>query len=97
METDFLDSNVAKEVLTILLYSDEKIGNSIPREIYSNLTELAADSTLDIKFDKDKNLIEQNISSDALDMFSLLYYLYATDADEQKEILSSWIMNDENA
>ena len=96
MNEELLNKDIAKEVLTIILYSDNYIQNRIPEDIIKKLTNLSADSELDIHLDKNKKLQEQNISSDALDMFALLYYSYVADENEQDEILSSWYMNDKN-
>ena len=94
MNIEVLDKDVAKEVLMILLYSNENISDSIPDEIYKNLTDLAADSDIDVIFEKNKNLLNQNISSKALDVFSFLYYTYVSSEEEQKEILRNWVLND---
>ena len=96
MNEELLNKDIAKEVLMIILYSDNYIQNRIPEDIVKRLTNLSADSELDVHFDKNKKLKEQNISSDALDMFAFLYYSYVADENEQEEILSSWYMNDKN-
>jgi len=94
MEEKILSNDVAKEVFTIILYSDEYIQNKIPEDVLKKIANLAADSNLEIHLDKTKKLQDQNLSSDALDTFSLLYYLYVADGDERNEILSNWTIND---
>lgn len=96
MNIGTLDSNVAKEVLTILLYSDKNIQEAIPDNIYKELTDKAADSSLDIKLYNDKKLNEQDLSNDALDMFALLYYTYVAKEEDKFEIVKNWRLNDIN-
>lgn len=96
MNVEALDSNVAKEVLTILMFSDKYIQDCVPDSTYYKLSSVAADSDKEVILYKDRKLKEQNVSSDALDVYSLIYYLYVATGDEKDEILSSWKMNESN-
>ena len=60
------------------------------------LTNLAADSTMDVFIDINKSLMEQDLSDGALDTFSILYYLYVSDDKTKEELLTSWSYNDNN-
>ncbi len=95
MDEIILDKDVAKEVFTIILYSGKSIQNNIPENIIKRITDLAADSTLEVHLDKNKSLQEQNISKDALDVFSLLCYLYVANEEEKNIIYSTWLNNTE--
>ena len=94
MEIEALNNDVAKEVLTIILYCDRNIQSKIPSEIIKSLTDLAADSNLEIHLDKNMPLQNQKVSVDALDFFSLLYYTYVADGNEASELLANWAHND---
>ena len=94
MDYTILNNDIAKEVLTIIYYSDKEIQDNIPDDILKKLTILAADSNKDVYIEKDKNLNEQNLSEESLDYFSALYYLYVANSEEKDKILSSWIAND---
>ena len=96
MNEEQLDKDVAKEVLTLLLYSSKNIQDKIPEDFIRRLTDKAADSDIEIHLDKDKNLKDQDISSNALDTFSLLYYLYVADDEEKDDILYNWKKNDKD-
>ncbi|MBR4262936.1 MAG: hypothetical protein IKQ35_06200 [Bacilli bacterium] len=94
MDEELLDKDVAKEVLMILLHSGNYIQDKMPADFLKNLTDLAADSNLEVHLDKNKSLKDQNLSNDALDTFALLYYLYVANDSERDEILSHWVIND---
>lgn len=94
MENKVLNSDIAKEVLTIIYYSDKEVQDNIPEEVLNKLTVLAADSTKEVLIKKNKKLNEQDLSEDSLDFFSALYYLYVANSEEKDKILSSWIAND---
>ena len=96
MNEILLDSDLAKEVLTIILYSENNIQSKIPADFMKKLTSKASKSTLEIHLDKNKSLDKQNLSNDALDTFALIYYLYVAQNEERNEIFSHWVMNDEN-
>jgi len=96
MNEEHLSSDVLKEVLTIILYSDSSIQNKIPTEIIQKITNLAKESEKEIHLDKNKSLEDQGLSPISLDMFALLYYLYVAQTDEKDKILSSWVSNDKN-
>jgi len=94
MKEEILNNDIAKEVLTIILNCATYIQEQIPEEFLKKLTDLAADSYLEVHLDKNKSLQEQNLSSDALDTFALLYYMYVSKDDEKKEIVYNWLIND---
>lgn len=95
MNLDQIQDNIAHEVLMLLLHSDEEVQNKIPNDIVDKLTKLATSSSKDINFNN-KNVIDEEISKEALDIFSLLYYYYVADDNVRKEILSAWKNNEEN-
>ncbi len=94
MKEDLLNSRIAKEVLTIIIFSDNKIQDKIPDNIIKNLITLSYDCDEEIHLNKNKKLSDQNLSEDALDIFSLIYYLYVSNEIEKQEIISNWVMND---
>lgn len=94
MDYTIINNDIAKEVLTIIYYSDKEIQDNIPDDVLKKLTILAADSNKDVYIEKDKSLNEQNLSKESLDYFSALYYLYVANSEEKDKILSSWIAND---
>lgn len=95
MNEMLLNKDVAKEVLTIILYSDTYVQEKIPEDFMKKLTDLAAESDLEVHIVRNKSLKEQRLSSEALDMFALLYYLYVAEIEEKDQILSQWAINDQ--
>jgi hypothetical protein len=93
MNLDQIQDNIAQEVLMLLLHSDEEVQNKIPTDVVDKLTQLAASSNKDIDF-KNKNVIDDEISKEALDIYSLLYYCYVADDNLKKELISNWKNND---
>jgi len=91
---EHLNSDTAKEVLTVLSYYNEELLNNLPDEIIKELTSLAADSDKDYFIKKDKKLIEQNLSEDCKDLLAILFYNYQTDDKEKEELLNKWIENE---
>lgn len=94
MNQELLSADVAKEVLIILLNCGSYIEEKIPEDFLKKLIDLAADSNIDVHLDKNKNLQEQNLSSEALDTFALLYYIYVAKDKEKDEMLHNWATND---
>lgn len=93
MNLELLSNEVAKEVFTIILNCDTYIQERIPEDFLKKLTDLAADSNLEVHLEKNKSLKEQNLSSESLDTFALLYYIYVAKDKEKDEILYKWIIN----
>ena len=91
---EHLNSDTAKEVLTVLSYYNEELLNNLPDEIIKELTSLAADSDKDYFIKKDKKLIEQNLSEDCKDLLAIIFYNYQTDDKEKEELLNKWIENE---
>lgn len=89
-----IDNNVAKELLTVISYCDNNFINSIPDSILQNLNNLAADSTKNFYIDKNKTLIEQNISDECKDLLSIIYYMYVSNESFKNEILDIWLRNE---
>lgn len=91
---EHLNSDTAKEVLTVLSYYNEELLKNLPDEIIKELTSLAADSDKDYFIKKDKKLIEQNLSEDCKDLLAIIFYNYQTDDKEKEELLNKWIENE---
>ena len=91
---ELADSNVANEVLNIIMFCDNEIQDKIPQDIIEKLTDLAGDSDIEVNLDKDKLLKDQNVSQDSIDLFSYLYYKYVADEEEKKEIITNWVINE---
>ena len=91
---EHLNSDTAKEVLTVLSYYNEELLKNLPDEIMKELTSLAADSDKDYFIKKDKKLIEQNLSEDCKDLLAIIFYNYQTDDKEKEELLNKWIENE---
>lgn len=89
-----INADTAKELLTIISYCDNEFIDSIPDYVLQNLNNLASTSTKDFYIDKNKSLIEQNISEDCKDLLSIIYFTYMTDLSSKNEILNIWIQNE---
>lgn len=94
MNTKEIDKDIAKEILTIILYTSREIQDKIPEKVIKELTNLAADSKKEIYLEKNKIIYEQPISKEALDYFSVIYCLYVADIKEKDDIINKWIKNE---
>ena len=87
-------SDISKETLTFLAFFDNKIIEKIPSRVITKLCEEAADSNADFYIDTNKSFAEQQISEEAKDLISLIYYDYIAEKDEKEEILKQWNLNE---
>lgn len=87
-------NDVCKEVLTILGFFNKDIIEKIPSNMLKELNELAADSKLNYYIDKEKDLIDQDISEKGKDLIALLYYSYIANENEKNELLKIWNDNE---
>ena len=94
MENILEMNNVCKETLIILSFFDEELLDKIPTKIFKKLNEFAADSKCEFYIDKNKDLLEQNISEKSKDLISLLYYSYIANEEEKKELSNIWNENE---
>ncbi len=92
MEEEF-DSDLAKELLTVLAYCEESFQEKISDELVSQLITLAADSTKEFYIEEDKNLKDQNLSEECKDILSMLYY-QCISKEEQEKLLRYWLKKD---
>ncbi len=90
---EYLNSNLAKELLTFLPYFEEDFINNISSDLLEKLVILAADSDKDFFIQKNKKLSEQNISEECKDFIALLYYQNSEDKIKN-ELLENWLNND---
>ena len=91
-----IDNDTAKELLIVLSFCDENFIENIPSYVIQNLNVLAANSQKEIYIEKNKSLLEQNISSVCKEFLSILYFVYMTDSNYKDEILNTWLTNDIN-
>ena len=89
-----IDNDTAKEILIVLSFCDDKFIESIPDYVIQNLNLLAGDSQKEFHIDKNKTLLEQNISTECKDYLSILFFIYMTDSTYKDEILNIWLNND---
>lgn len=85
-----------KEVLIVLSNMSDEIIEKIPDQVFDELNNLAADSKKDFYIDTSKDIDEQNISREAQNLISLIYYNYIADENEKKEIYNNWKENEKN-
>lgn len=92
-ENDY-SCDVAKEFLTIISYCEDSFIKNIPDEIIVHLKNLAGDSMVNYYIDKNKTLMEQQMSSECKDLLTTLYYLYMTTPKSKEIVISNLIMNE---
>lgn len=85
---------ISKEVLTILSYCDEDIINKVPNSLIKELVNYAGGSKVECFLLPEKKLEEQNISKEAKDLISLIYYSYIANQEEKREIEKIWYKNE---
>lgn len=87
-------NDVCKEVLTILGFFNIDVIEKIPSKILQKINELAADSELNYYIDREKDLIDQDISEKGKDLIALLYYSYIATENEKNELSKIWNDNE---
>ena len=96
MEKMVGNKDICKEVFVVLSNFNKDIIKKIPDNIFKILMDGAADSTLDVNIDINKDINEQKISQESKELISILYYQYIAEADEKKELIKLWELNDKN-
>lgn len=86
--------DIYKEVFVILSHFNNELLNKLPRPLFNELVDLAADSNFEVDIDPTKKLEEQNISEESKNLISLIYYKFVADDDEKKELIKIWQEND---
>ncbi len=92
---EIYDSDLAKELLTILSNTDLEFINKLPSNFLNELSFVAADSNKEFFIQKNKSLKEQNISEECKDLLSFLYYS-TLDSKDKEILLDNWLKNDIN-
>lgn len=87
-------NDICKEVILILAFCDNDVIKKIPSKILIKINELAAESSITLHIDKEKNLLDQNISENSKDFIALLYYTYIATEKEKNELSKIWDEND---
>lgn len=87
-------NSVYKEVFMVLAYFDEEMIKKIPDTMLNKIKECAAESKKEVFIDFSKDINDQNISEDAKDFISILYYNYIANENEKKEIENAWKENE---
>ena len=88
-----MEKKAYNEVLEILKYIPVKHYLKIPREKISELM-LEKDEEYEFHYDNSKKVSEQNISKEALEIFTKLYYEYIADDIEKKGIAEMLDINE---
>lgn len=70
---EVINCDVAKELFILLSYCDSEFIKRIPNDFYRKIISLAAESKKEYFINIDKDISEQNISNDCLDLLSELY------------------------
>lgn len=94
MEKMVGNKNICKEVFVVLSNFNKEVIQKIPDNIFKILMDGAADSTINVNIDISKDINEQKISQESKELISILYYKYIAEADEKKELIKLWEIND---
>lgn len=94
MQENDYSCDVAKEFITIISYCEDSFIKNIPDEIMMHLKDLAGKSMVYYYIDKNKSLMEQQISSECKDLLTTLYYLYMTPPNSKETVVGNLIMNE---
>lgn len=89
MNLDNVHKDVAKELFTVLSYCDDSFIKNIPEYIFDKINQLSADSLKEVYVDRNKNLMEQDVSDDCKELLAELYFIYMTDSTAKKGKLES--------
>ena len=78
--------DAAKETLEIFRHFDTAFVSQVPSEFLAELEQFASQSTKAFQVDLQKRLMEQELSEEAKDLLSFLYYSYgASEAEKRQE------------
>lgn len=89
-----IDSDLAKELITVLFNCENEFTDKIPSDFLLMLNDLSADSHRNYYIDNNLPLDKQNITEECKDMLSLLYYCFSINVKDKDEILNIWIKNE---
>lgn len=92
-----ISADVAKEFMMVISYCDNEFLENIPSHILRKLNDLAADSNKEVLINKNKSLVDQDVSLDCKSLLGLLYFMYMTDANEKQEIINLWLKNEKDS
>ncbi len=87
-------NDIYKELLTILSYCENSLINNIPKGVIQEITDYAADSNKEYYVDKNKSLMEQEISDECKSLLGIMYFMYVADEKEKDELLNTWLENE---
>jgi len=87
-------NDVYKELLTILSYCDNSLINKIPKNVIKEITDYAADSNKEYYVDKNKSLMEQDITDECKSLLGIMYFMYMAGEKEKNELLNIWLENE---
>ena len=96
MELGNINSDVALELLIVISCFDSDIISKIPSDFLKELNDLAADSTKEFYLLKNKQLKDQNLSSNCQDLLALVYYTYLSDNLTKEQLFDTWVKNEQN-
>lgn len=82
--------DVYKEVLTYIAYFDEELLDSIPTQVLQELNDKAGDSEANFYINPEEPLEKQNMSEEAKNLLSLIFYNYVADEEEKKKLMKLW-------
>ena len=86
--------DAAKETLEIFRHFDTAFVSQVPSEFLAELEQFASQSTKAFQVDLQKRLMEQELSEEAKDLLSFLYYSYGASEAEKREIQKVWNENE---
>lgn len=87
-------SNVAKETLYILEYFNPEFVAKIPLNFKNNLKEIAKNSNIIVKIDRNRKLKEQPILEETKELIASIYYSYVATEEQKKELIEIWSENE---
>lgn len=90
MNNELTKYDICKEIFMVLSHFDNELLKKIPDRLFNMLIELSSKSQKDIYFDMKKPLKDQQVSDEAKDFISLIYYDYLSNCEEKKEIFNAW-------
>lgn len=86
--------DIAKETIEVLRCFDISLLAEIPKNSLYDLEKISKKSKKVVNIDREKKLIQQNISEESKDLISLLYYNYCANEKEKEDIIKIWKDNE---
>lgn len=87
-------NDIAKEIITVFKKCDKNFINKLSIQLIVYLRESASKSNKNVFLDMKRPLKDQEISEEAKDFISAMYYYFIANKEEKMDLVKKWNFND---